>query len=107
MRDYVRRHNQFASSALIQTEVLRRASFHGPGAVLAARRSLAPLTLITIDADILEVAALLRPLELRTLDAIHLASALSLGTDLGEVVTYDRRMQEAARALGLAVASPA
>jgi predicted nucleic acid-binding protein len=59
-----------------------------------------------LDDPLLEVAANLDPDILRTLDAIHLASALSLGDSLDEVVTYDKRMAEAAKYLGLAVASP-
>lgn len=43
---------------------------------------------------------------LRTLDAIHLATALRLGSDLDAVVTYDNRLAEAARTLGLPVAAP-
>lgn len=44
---------------------------------------------------------------LRTLDAIHLASALEIGSDLEALVTYDRRLAEAARDMDLPVASPA
>jgi predicted nucleic acid-binding protein len=43
---------------------------------------------------------------LRSLDAIHLASARAVGTDLRAVVTYDLRMADAADALGLVVAAP-
>lgn len=41
-----------------------------------------------------------------TLDAIHLATALQLGDDVGQVITYDERMATAARALGLRASSP-
>ena len=44
---------------------------------------------------------------LRTLDAIHLASVLEIGSDLEALVTYDRRLAEAARDMDLPVASPA
>jgi uncharacterized protein len=43
---------------------------------------------------------------MRSLDAIHLAAALSLGRDLAGIVTYDRWMAEAAQTLGLRVAAP-
>ena len=43
---------------------------------------------------------------LRTLDAIHLATALAVGDDLEAIVTYDERMVEAARLLGLPIATP-
>jgi uncharacterized protein len=42
----------------------------------------------------------------RSLDAIHLATARELGRDLAQVVTYDERMVEAAKRLGLETASP-
>jgi uncharacterized protein len=47
------------------------------------------------------------PPELRSLDAIHLATASLLGDSLGKVVTYDTRMAEAARGLGWSVVAPA
>jgi len=43
---------------------------------------------------------------LRALDAIHIASAETLGEDLVSFVTYDRRMANVARSRGLPVASP-
>jgi predicted nucleic acid-binding protein len=49
----------------------------------------------------------LLPADLRSLDAIHLATANLLGQDLAHVVTYDERMADAARRLGLKTASPA
>jgi uncharacterized protein len=64
------------------------------------------LTLIRVDEDILDRAARLPPATLRTLDAIHLASALALGEALGSVVTYDVRLGEAAREAGLDVVAP-
>ena len=53
------------------------------------------------------MAATLAPPEMRTLDAIHVASALALGTDLAAVVTYDVRMQQAATHCRLRVLAPA
>jgi hypothetical protein len=43
---------------------------------------------------------------LRTLDAIHLATAMAVGDDLEAIVTYDERMVDAARLLGLSTATP-
>ena len=48
---------------------------------------------------------LIRP-EVRSLDAIHLATAAELMADLRELVTYDVRMADAARAIGFKVSSP-
>lgn len=53
-----------------------------------------------------QIASTLAPPELRTLDAIHVASALALGTDLAAVVTYDLRMQRAAARCHLRVVAP-
>lgn len=67
---------------------------------------LAALALIPISARVRRTAAGLNPVELRTLDAIHLASAVTLGNDLAALVTYDQRMTAAGAALGLQVAAP-
>ena len=68
---------------------------------------LAAMNLLAVDDDLLDAAALLEPQTLRSLDAVHLASALSIGDALVAVVTYDRRLADAARGAGLAVLSPA
>jgi hypothetical protein len=52
------------------------------------------------------LAGELQPPDLRSLDAIHLATAQLLGQDFGRVVTYDERMAEAARFLRMRVVSP-
>jgi predicted nucleic acid-binding protein len=62
---------------------------------------------IELDPAIAAVAASLQPTVVRTLDAIHIASALAVSGDLNAFVTYDDRMAEAARALGLPVVRPA
>ncbi len=51
-------------------------------------------------------AAVLLPSDLRSLEAIHLATARRLGSDLGAIITYDERMAEAAMHLGYRVAAP-
>jgi predicted nucleic acid-binding protein len=61
---------------------------------------------IAIDDRLLDTAGLLEPGVMRTLDAIHVATAMSLGDDLDAVITYDERMVEAARLVGLPVVSP-
>lgn len=60
--------------------------------------------LIDISRDVRDLAAKVAP-ELRSLDAVHLATALSLGVDL-DFVTYDDRLAGAARAAGLRVVQP-
>ncbi len=96
-----------ATSAIARTEVLRAIRPEGSVAIAAARSIFLAVDLVAIDESILEAAALLPPTTLRTLDAIHLATAVSIGEDLRAVATYDRRMIEGATALGLPTASPA
>lgn len=62
--------------------------------------------MIQLDDERLDLAGELEPSPLRSLDAIHLAAALELGDELEALVTYDERMAEGARALGLPVAAP-
>jgi uncharacterized protein len=61
---------------------------------------------VEFDADIARQAATIGPISLRTLDAIHLASALRLGAAVDAFVTYDDRLAEAARSVGLPVVRP-
>jgi uncharacterized protein len=95
------------AAALLRTEVLRAAMRVSQAHLAQARRLLAELAFIELDRPLLERAGTLSPPDIRSLDAIHVAAALTLGDDLGEFVTYDRRMEAAARQWGLAVASPA
>ena len=71
-----------------------------------ARRLLGSLYLVDLDRRILAAAAAFEPVELRALDAIHLATAAALGEDLAELVTYDRRLAAAAARLDVAVLAP-
>jgi len=96
------------SSVLSLTEVpraLRRARFGG-AVKRRAQRLLTRLALIDVDRRILAAAAALEPTELRTLDAIHLATALVVREDLTGLVTYDRRLAAAAERLDLEVMAP-
>ena len=72
-----------------------------------AEEVLSTIHFMDIYMDILGEASLLEPLHLRSLDAIHVASALSLGREVGGFVTYDRNMTEAARRMKLNVLAPA
>jgi predicted nucleic acid-binding protein len=94
------------SSALARVEVLRAAARKDARFVRRAERVLARIRLLRMDDAILESASQLNPGVLRSLDAIHLASAAALGTDLECVVTYDKRMLDAAVLLGLPVRCP-
>jgi predicted nucleic acid-binding protein len=60
-----------------------------------------------LDDEVVDQASALQPLALRTLDAIHLATALDLRSELDAFITYDVRLAEAARTQRLPVVSPA
>ena len=64
------------------------------------------VTVIDLDPSIASRAGVIEPVGLRSLDAIHLASAVELGAEMDAFVTYDARQATAARELGLSVVSP-
>lgn len=106
LRRHLRRRRPLVSSALARTEVLRALLPAGEAAVAAGRAVLAGIDLARVNDSILNAAGAVLPNELRSLDAIHVATALELGDDVGQLVTYDERMLVAARAQGLRTASP-
>jgi predicted nucleic acid-binding protein len=94
------------SSALARVEVVRAVRAQGPDAVARARQVLHRVHLLRLDDVLLDAATDINSALLRTLDAIHLAAARTLGGALDELVTYDRRMAMAAEDLGLTVVAP-
>lgn len=107
LRTYVREQDDdFVSSAVAIVEVLRAVSGLTPAIVTSARSLLQDLALMDVEESVLYRGAELEPSTVRSLDAIHLASALALGGDLSEVVTYDEKMTEGAQQLGLKVRAP-
>lgn len=94
------------SSALLLVEGRRAASRYGAVALVRARAALGTVTLLPIDDATLETAAGLAPSALRSLDALHLAAALSLAGELRHLYCYDARLATGARALGLDVRDP-
>lgn len=104
---YVDAHDAWTSSSLFRAEVLRAARRGDEARLRAARELLRGVVLVAIDEGVLLAASELDPPSVRTLDAIHLATALRLVDELDAIITYDLRMIEGARALGLPVASPA
>lgn len=103
---YLTRWPRWASAALLRTEGVRAARRHHPQYLAPARQQLAGIDLVHMTEPLLDYAATMNPAELRSLDSIHLAAALSLGSDLGVFVSYDERLIEAARQQGLPVSSP-
>lgn len=94
------------SSALARTEVLRALLPAGDEAVTRGRAVLQRIDLVRVNDRILNAAGVLRPSELRSLDAIHLATARALGDDLTALVTYDDKMGTAATRLGCRTVQP-
>jgi predicted nucleic acid-binding protein len=106
LRRYLRRRKPYVSSALARAEVGRALLPFGPAATQRGDAVLARIDLIRVSDTILRGAAALLPEELRTLDAIHLATAQQVGEDLAQVITYDARMKTAADTLGFKVVAP-
>ncbi len=106
LRRYLRRRRPFVSSALARTEVLRALLFGGEEALAAGRRVLTRCDLVRVNDRVLSIAGTMNPPELRSLDAIHLATAERLREEIQELIIYDERMASAARNLGFRVSGP-
>jgi predicted nucleic acid-binding protein len=106
LRTYLSRRRTLVSSALARTEVGRALLPLGPEAVARGEEVLRRVQLLRINDRVLRIAGSLEPIEIRSLDAIHLASAQLFGSALKQLVTYDSRMAEASRTIGWAVAAP-
>jgi predicted nucleic acid-binding protein len=93
------------TSAISEIEVPRALRRHGVTAEDVAE-ALKGFIVVSVDAGIRARASALEPTTLRSLDALHLATALAIGTDGLHVVTYDDRLAQAAREQGLIVVQP-
>ncbi len=101
-------HDSLASSAIAGVEVRRAAVVNSEATAARARLHLLRFEQIAVDNTVLERAAAIAPGSgLRSLDAIHVASAELLRDELTAIVTYDQRMVAAAELVGLPVVSPA
>jgi predicted nucleic acid-binding protein len=94
------------TAALGRTELIRAIAPNGAQAMADARKLFSSLDTVVLTRQLLDDAGTLRPLRLRSLDAIHLVAAQRAGDELRAVVTYDARMLSAAAELGLVTASP-
>lgn len=106
LRRYLARRQPLVSSALARTEVARALLPIGTEAVARGHDALRRIQLLRVNDRVLDEAGRMQPAELRSLDAIHLASARQLGAAVKQIVTYDERTAGAAEALGWSVASP-
>ena len=105
LRRYLRGRT-LVSSALAGVEVTRAIMLHGAATRRTAREVLARIELVRINARVLSRAATMDPASLRTLDAIHLATASLLEESLHRFVCYDERLASAANAGNWTVVSP-
>ena len=107
LADFLRDWPNRVSSVLARMEVLRTSRRVADSMVTRREQQiLTGVHLLRADDGLLTAAAAIEPAALRTLDSIHLATALSLGSELAGMVVYDRNLRKAARSHGLTVWSP-
>ncbi|HKB52332.1 MAG TPA: type II toxin-antitoxin system VapC family toxin [Solirubrobacterales bacterium] len=97
----------YVSSALLAVESVRACARRGAKYARDARGWLEGISLLPLDDAILDIAIELEPAGLRSLDALHLATALSIRDEIGVLVTYDERLGQAAKEQGLKISQPA
>lgn len=108
MREWlsVRPEQPVVTSELGRVEVLRAAQRVGGRATTEARAVVGDLDLVPVDRAVQDLACDIADPLLRTLDALHLASAVLLSEELTVFIAYDHRLAAAAQAAGLVVATP-
>ena len=94
------------SSAILEVEATLVVRRRHPRSFNGVRRLLGSVRLVEIEHAIRRAAGDLEDPGLRSLDAIHLATAMSVGDPVMDVITYDDRFADAARAHGLTVVQP-
>ena len=108
--EHLRRHLQqrstWVASALVVVELGRALGRRPDADTSIGQDVLDRLVLVDVDRRILERAAGLAPAELRSLDAIHLATAIEVRDSIEDVVTYDGRLAAAVRVHGFRTAAP-
>lgn len=107
LREELGRWDGYVSSALLGVEAIRACSrYPDERHTRDARAWLLDVALLPLDDAVLDEAASLRPAGVRSLDALHLATALSVRKEIGVFVTYDERLAVAAGEQGLNVVQP-
>ena len=97
---------ELVASDLLRTELRRAVRRSGTSHPIDIEEGLAAVDLLPATPAVFDAAAELTPAGLRTLDSIHLATALGIIDDCDGVITYDDRLADAARSHGLTVLSP-
>ena len=94
------------SAHVAVVELVRACLLKDEQAVPMAREFLSGIDLIPLSDAVVEAAATAQPKMLRTLDAVHLASAMSIAPDITAFVVYDRKLAEAGAGAGFEVIAP-
>ncbi len=97
----------WVSSVLVEVETVRALARYAPAAIGRLPLIFDLMLLVGISPEVRALAQRVMPSAVRTLDAIHLATAVRISDQLTSFVTYDRRLAGAATAAGLTVDSPA
>jgi uncharacterized protein len=106
LREELARWDGYVSSTLLAVESVRACARYGPERAADAREWLLGVALFPLDDTVMSTATALDPAPLRSLDALHLATALTIRDDVGAFVVYDERLAEAAASHGLPVVAP-
>ena len=108
LRDWLRQRADtgWISSVLVEVESFRALARHAPEAVSRLHPVLDLIDLVDLEPRIRILAQTISPATVRSLDAIHLATALSIRGQLTSFVTYDKRLADAATSTGLIVDMP-
>ncbi len=108
LRDWLdeRADTGWTSSALVEIESFRALARHAPEAVTRLHPVLDLIDMVELDASTRILAQTVKPATVRSLDAIHLATALRIRPRLTSFITYDKRLADAAHTAGLTVDMP-
>ena len=106
LREYLKKSTMRLTSAISEVELRRAAARASANADVAARRVLSVVTQVEVTRDVLRGAATVIPTTLKSLDALHLATALLVASDLDVFVTYDPQLGAAAATAGFVVVQP-
>ncbi|MGP3971076.1 type II toxin-antitoxin system VapC family toxin [Streptomyces sp. 6N223] len=108
LRDWLdeRAETGWTSSVLVEIESFRALARHAPHSVTRLPSILDLIDMVEMAPAIRILAQTVRPTTVRSLDAIHLGTALSIRPQLTSFITYDKRLADAARAAGLPVDTP-
>jgi predicted nucleic acid-binding protein len=96
----------WTSSVLVEIETFRALARHAPDALARLPPVLDLIDTVDLQPRIRRLARTVTPASVRSLDAVHLATALHLGSQLAWLVTYDKRLADAATNAGLPVSAP-